>query len=141
MPLSQKEIDQRSGHAATFWKNVWRRSDGKWIWQGRTNTNHNTVDCEKYEYGEYELCSKETSNLAKPVRTHKSKMAHRIVLFLTYGREVPSSYDVFPANGDHLDINPNNLWLRDRKTRHEVAADVFFRAANDNGENSARMAA
>lgn len=58
--LTQKQIDQRSGHKGTFWKNVFKRSDGKWMWTGSTNTNHNTVDCEKYHYGEFELVSKET---------------------------------------------------------------------------------
>lgn len=132
MALSQRDIDKRSGHHGTFWKNVDQQGQ-TWLWTGYKNTNHNTVDCDKYEYGEYELVSRETSNLAKPTRVHKSKMAHRIVLFLTYGRPVPSDYDVFPVNGNHLDINPDNLSLRDRKTRQEITAASFFDVANDNG--------
>ena len=140
MPLTQKQIDMRSGHDGTFWKNVSKQPDGKWIWTGYKNTNHNTVDCEKYHYGEFELCTRETSNLAKPTRAHKSKMAHRIILFLTYGRPIPSTHDVFPFNGDHLDINPDNLGVRDKKTGAEVTADKFFEVANDNG-SSVRVAA
>ena len=140
MALTQKQIDMRSGHAGTFWKNVHKREDGKWLWTGHKNTNHNTVDCKKYEYGEYELCSRETSNFSKPTKIHQSKMAHRIILFLTYGRPVPSSYEVFPSNGDHLDINPENLWIREKKTGAEVPASEFFAVANDNN-SIARMAA
>lgn len=61
-------------------------------------------------------------------------MAHRIILFLTYGRPVPSSHDVFPFNGDHLDINPENLGIRERRTRKEFTAAQFFEVANDNIE-------
>ncbi|MBB6299924.1 hypothetical protein [Rhizobium leucaenae] len=132
MPLTQKQIDMRSGHDGTFWRNVSKQPDGKWIWTGQKNTNHNTVDCEKYFYGEFELVSKETSNFAKPTRVHASKMAHRISLFLTYHRPVPAAYDVFPFNGDHLDINPENLWIREKKTGAEVSAEKFFEVANDN---------
>lgn len=139
--LSQREIDRRSGHAGTFWKNVDKRPDGKWIWVGRTNTNHNTVDCQKYHYGEFELVSRETSNLSKPVKIHTSKMAHRIILHLTYGRPVPSQYEVFPSNGDHLDINPDNLCVRHVRTREEMAASKFFDVANDNTEGGLRVAA
>lgn len=140
MALTQKQIDMRSGHAGTFWKNIRKQEDGKWVWVGRTNTNHNTVDCEKYHYGEYELVSRETSNFAKPTKVHASKMAHRIILFLTYGRPVPSAYDVFPFNGDHLDINPDNLGIREKKTGVEVSAAKFFEVANDN-DSGMRVAA
>lgn len=130
--LSQRQIDQRSGNDGTFWKNVVKCSDGKWIWTGKTNTNHNNVDCQKYEYGEFELCTRESATYAKPKKAHASKLAHRVVLFLTYGRPVASAYDVFPYNGDHLDINPTNLGVRDRKTRQEWAAAQFFAVANNN---------
>lgn len=138
--LSQREIDKRSGHEGTFWRNVDKRPDGKWLWTGATNNNHNTVDCQSYDYGVYELVSRETSNLAKPTKIHDSKMAHRVVLFLTYGRPVPKQYDVFPVNGDHLDINPDNLWLRHTKDRAEISSAKFFDVANDN-ENEVRAAA
>lgn len=130
--LTQKQIDMRSGHSGTFWKNVIKYPDGKWEWVGRKNTNHNTVDCQKYEYGEYELVSRETSNFSKPKVIHKSKLAHRIVLFLTYGRPVPSDYEVFHYDNDHLNINPANLGVRHVKTRIEMTAAKFFEVANDN---------
>ena len=63
--LTQRQIDKREGHAETFWKNVDKREDGKWIWTGYINKNHNGVDCEQYEYGVFKLSSKETSNFSK----------------------------------------------------------------------------
>lgn len=134
MPLTQKQIDMRSGHDGTFWKNVTKQADGKWIWTGQKNNNHNTVDCESYDYGVFDLCSRETSNFAKPTSIHHSKMAHRVSLFLTYGRPVPKQYEVFPVNGDHLDVNPDNLGVRDTKTRATMSAAAFFDVANDNGD-------
>lgn len=139
--LKQWEIDKRSGHEDTFWKNVRKQADGKWIWFGHTNNNHNTVDCESYDYGEFELCTRETANDARPKKAHASKMAHRVVLFLTYGRPVPESCDVFPFNGDHLDINPSNLGVRNKKTRMEVSSAEFFAVANDNSPAEIRNAA
>lgn len=130
--LTQRQIDRRSGHAATFWKNVLKQPDGKWMWLGHTNTNHNTVDCRKYEYGEYELVTRETSNLSRPQKAHASKLAHRIILFLVYGRELSRQYEVFPLFGDYLDINPDHLGVRDVKTRREMPAPEFFEIANDN---------
>jgi hypothetical protein len=144
MALSQREIDKRSGHEATFWRNVDKREDGRWMWNGQTNNNHNTVDCESYDYGVYELVSRETANLSKPKKIHKSNMAHRISVYLTYGVEIPSDrktgFDVFPINGEHLDINPSNLGVRSIATGQEWTAAVFC-AANDNYDTSLRDAA
>lgn len=134
--LKQWQIDKRSGHEGTFWKNVRKQEDGKWVWTGHTNNNHNTVDCESYDYGVFELCSRETANNYKPKKIHASDMAHRVVLFLTYGRPVPDPkrFFVFPINGDHLDINPENLGVRDVKTGAKVTSAEFFKVANDNHE-------
>lgn len=140
MALTQKQIDMRSGHEGTFWKNVSKNPDGKWIWTGHKNNNHNTVDCQSYDYGEFELCTRETANDRTPKKAHDSKMAHRIGLFLIYGRPVPKQYDVFPFNGDHLDINPENLGIREKKTGAEVPAAKFFEVANDN-DSGMRVAA
>lgn len=132
--LKQWEIDKRSGHEDTFWKNVRKQPDGKWMWTGLTNNNHNTVDCDSYDYGVFELCSRETANEHKPTKIHESTMAHRISLFLTYRRPVPDPkrYYVFPLNGDHLDINPENLGIRNIKTGVKLTAAQFFDVANDN---------
>lgn len=144
--LTQREIDQRSGHDGTFWRNVQKRSDGKWMWTGYTNNNHNTVDCASYDYGEFQLVSRETANDAKPEQIHKSRMAHHIVLFLTFCVELDAKrYEVSSIDGDRLNINPENLIVRDKKTRREWPAAVFF-AANDNGPlpleaSAARVAA
>jgi len=134
MALTQRQIDMRSGHEGTFWKNVVKHDNGRWEWIGFTNNNHNTVDCDSYDYGVFELCSRETANDHKPKKIHASSMAHRVVLFLTYGRPVPSPnrFYVFPYNGDHLDINPANLGVRDIKTGTKVTAAEFFEVANDN---------
>lgn len=130
--LTQKQIDKRSGHAGTFWKNVVKHANGKWEWTGRTTTNHNTVDCQKYHYGEFELCTRESALRSKPIKAHTSKLAHRIILFLTYGRPVPADCEVFHYDNDHLNINPNNLGVRDTNTRVEMTAAKFFEVANDN---------
>lgn len=130
--LTQKQIDQRSGHSGTFWKNVIRWPNGRWEWVGQTNNNHNTVDCESYNYGVFDLVSRETSNFAKPASIHKSKLAHRIILFLTYGRPVPDGCDVFHYDNDHLNINPDNLGVRNKATGVEMSAAKFFEVANDN---------
>lgn len=112
-----------------FWKNVDKREDGKWIWTGAKNTNHNTVDCEKYEYGNFALYD----SYRATAKALKSEMAHIVILFLTYGRELDTSrYEVTPINGDHLDINPTNLAVRDKATREVVPASRFFAAVNDN---------
>lgn len=142
--LKQWEIDKRSGHEDTFWKNVRKQDDGKWVWTGHTNNNHNTKpEDENYFYGEFELCTRETANNARPTRAHKSTMAHRVVLFLTYGRPVPSprQFYVYPLNGDRLDINPDNLWIRDVKTGKKVSSAEFFAVANDNFPVEIRNAA
>lgn len=109
--------DKRTGNARTFWRNVNKSSgdEGPWIWTGETNTNHNTVDCDKYVYGQFDLAG------------CKSKMAHRISLFLTYGREVPSTHDVFPMVGaDHLNVNPMHLGVREKVSRLISSATEYF---------------
>lgn len=138
--LSQREIDRRSGNAKTFWRNVAKQPDGRHLWTGAINNNHNTVDCESYDYGEFELTTEESSNLAKPKRRIKSKMVHRVCVFLTYGVEVPPGFDVFPKNGDHLDVNPDNLWVREKRGRQEWPASEFC-AANDNEHAKVRAVA
>lgn len=138
--LSQREIDRRSGNAKTFWSNVDAGADGKWCWTGVVNNNHNTVDCESYDYGEFELTTDESSNLAKPKRRIKTKMAHRVAVYLSYGVEVPAGFDVFPKNGDHLDLNPLNLWVRSKTGRQEWSAAEFC-ASNDNAQAKVRVVA
>lgn len=122
-------MDQRRGIPRVFWRNVDKRDDGKWVWTGSKNTNHNTVDCQKYEYGEFVL----EASLHKPFGLLcRSHMAHIICLFLTFGRELDTlAYEVTPANGDHLDINPDNLLVRNKRTREVLPSSVFF-ATNDN---------
>lgn len=142
--LTQRQIDKRSGTAKTFWSNVVKRQDGVWLWTGYTNNNHNTVSCDSYDYGEFELITDETQYNSKPTRILKSKMAHHVSVFLTYGVEIPTSrktgYDVFPANANHLDVNPDNLWVRSISTRQELRAAEFC-AANDNSSEKAKVAA
>lgn len=131
MPVNKRlqALDKKQGIARTFWKNVDRRDDGRWIWTGAKNTNHNTVDCQKYEYGTFALYGDYRTN----VKACKSEMAHIIMLFLTYGQELDTAnYETTPLNGDHLDINPANLAVRNKTTREVVPASKFFAAANDN---------
>ena len=139
--MAMKGIDTRRGVERIFWRNVDKLTDGTWLWTGSKNTNHNGVDCEKYEYGEFILEDRLEYPQSPVIAT---KMAHRISVYLTYGVEVPSDkktgYEVFPFNGNHLDVNPENLGIRSLVTREEWPAAVFC-AASDNGENSERLAA
>ncbi len=131
MKLSQKQIDQRSGHSDIFWRNVDKQSDNQWIWTGNTNTNHDPrTGVQYYYYGEFELVTRETAYNAKPTKQITTKLAHRIALYLKYGREVPANYDVFPLNNNHLDINPANLALRERRSRVEITSERFFNENN-----------
>jgi hypothetical protein len=117
-----QNFDKKNGGPREFWHNVDKSAgeSGPWLWTGDTNNNHNTVDCDSYDYGQFNLDG------------HRSKMAHRIVLFLTFGVEVPSSHDVFPMVGNnHLNINPNHLGVREKRTGLEMSAAEYF-AANDN---------
>lgn len=131
MPINKKLVarDKREGTEYTFWRNVDKRDDGKWIWTGAKNTNHNTVDCQKYEYGNFALYGDWRTN----VKACNSIMAHIVILFLIYGRELDTErYEVTPLNGDHLDINPDNLAVRNKETRIVVPSAGFFAADNDN---------
>jgi hypothetical protein len=127
-----QNFDKKNGGPREFWRNVDKSAgeNGPWLWVGDTNNNHNTVDCDSYDYGQFNL------------EGHRSKMAHRISLFLTFGCEVPSTHDVFPLIGkNHLDVNPYHLGVRDRKTGTEMSAAEYF-AANDNLKQcEARVAA
>lgn len=144
-PRTQKQIDQSSGTARTFWRNVKKQDDGVWLWISPSkNSNHNTVDCKKYDYGVFTLVTDETQFNAKPTKRIKSDMAHHVAIFLTYGIELSTDrktgFDVFPANGNHLDVNPDNLMVRDLQTRAEMPAAMFC-AANDNQPNPPAAAA
>lgn len=124
-------LDKKQGEPRVFWKNVEQRADGKWIWTGAKNTNHNTVDCEKYEYGNFALYA----DYRAKDKAIKSEMAHHVILFLTYGREIDTTtHEVTPLNDDHLDINPGNLAVRNKQTRIVVPSAQFFAAMNDNSE-------
>jgi hypothetical protein len=127
---TQREIDQSAGCSETFKRNIIKRSSDEWVWTGYTNNNHNDrkddPDAETYDYGEFSLCSYENRCMAKPPLIHRSRMAHRIVLFLEYGIPVPKEYDVFPCDGNHLNIAPRNLGIRHRKTRCEWKAENFY---------------
>lgn len=112
-----------------FWSRVDKRDDAQWLWTGRTNTNHNTVDCQRYEYGHFDLDG------------HHSKMAHRIMIYLTYGRELTRDYEVFAYDDNRLNIHPDNLGIRNVATRAEQRASDFFAAANDNRDSGMKVAA
>lgn len=129
--LTQRELDTREGHEVIFFKNVDKRSDTEWIWTGYTNNNHNDKksdpNSKTYEYPEFSLCSYEDRFLSKPKLIHKSRMGHRIILFLTFGEPVPEDYEVFPlGDGNHLNISPKNLGVRHKKSGQEWTADEFY---------------
>ncbi|MEZ0212458.1 MAG: hypothetical protein ACAH27_05840 [Xanthobacteraceae bacterium] len=123
MPISQKQIDLSEGPARVFWKNVKRQPNGCWLWAGRVNTNHNGTHFKGYAYGEFTLTD------SRYIPIIKTRMAHRIALFLTYGIEVPTTHDVFPmVCGDHLCVNPEHLGIKERFTSRSMPATEFFDA-------------
>lgn len=132
----KKRTVAKAGIERDFWRLVDQTGgdDAPWWWLGATNNNHNTVDCASYDYGVFKL---EDRYEYPQKKIHSSEFAHRIILFLTYGRELSRQYEVFPLFGDYLDINPRHLGVRDVKTRREVPAPVFFDVANDNDGNMA----
>lgn len=128
------------GTKRDFYGLIDRKPDGRMLWRGATTTNHNTVDCEKYEYGDFELVTDVRSNIVKPTRLVHTKLVHRIMVYLTFGIELDRRYDVFALNGNRLDITPSNLGIRDTKSRQEWQAHEFF-AANSNNLQALSKAA
>lgn len=121
-PKKKKQVRGKKGTKAEFWRYVDKRSDTEWIWTGRVNNNHNTVDTANYDYGVFALDGCD------------SQLAHRIMIYLTYGRELTRSYDVFVYDGNRLNIHPGNLGIRNVATRVEYCASDFFAPANDNAQ-------
>jgi len=130
----------KKGTRRDFYRYVTRTQDGRQIWTGNTTTNHNTVDCEKYVYGDFELLEDIRSNLVKPKKLIHTTLVHRIMIFIHLGVELERRYKVYSINGDRLDISLSNLGVRDTRTGEEKGCHEFF-AANDNGEQRQRGAA
>lgn len=128
--LKQWQIDMREGTEKTFWKNVQKlpSTHGEcWIWTGNKNNNHNTVECEGYDYGEFTL----TDHAWRPIKGI-TRMAHRLALYLTFGRQVPDDLYVFPeVCGNRLCMNPAHLWVRNQKNTFRMAAAAFFAGGDD----------
>lgn len=137
--LTQAQIDKREGTEKTFWKNIQKLPSihGEcWIWTGNKNNNHNTVDCEGYDYGEFIL----TDDRWRPIKG-MTRMAHRLSLYFTFGRAVPDGLYVFPGVcGNYLCLNPDHLWIRDPGNTVRMPAAEFFAANNDNILEIARAA-
>lgn len=121
----------RKGTRRDWHRYAVRQANGRTMWTGATTTNHNTVDCEKYVYGEFELLTDVRSNIVKPEPLIQTKLVHRQAIFFGFGVELDRRYEVFAVNGDRLDITLSNLGIRDTETREEFGCHAFF-AANDN---------
>ena len=130
----------KKGTRRDFYRYVTRTPDGRQIWTGNTTTNHNTVDCEKYVYGDFELLEDIRSNLVKAKKLVHTTLVHRIMIFINFGVELDRRYEVYAINGNRLDISLSNLGIRDTKTGNEMGCHEFF-AANDNGTYRIRGAA
>lgn len=118
--VKKSQVRGVKGTEAQFWRHIDKRSDTEWIWTGRTNNNHNTADTKNYDYGVFALegCD--------------SELVHRIMIYLTYGRELTRSFDVFAYDGNRLNVHPDNLGVRNVRSRHEQSAADYFSVANDN---------
>ena len=102
------------GNECDFWNNVDQVSDELWLWTGATNGNHNTEPHVKdYQYGHFVLDG------------HKSHMAHRVVIFLVFGIEVPDQFKVSNIDENRLNIAPLNLGIRCRQTGSEWTVDEW----------------
>jgi hypothetical protein len=71
------ESGEQEGVAEFFWPQVAKQADGCWLWRGRTNNNHNTLDCKSYDYGVFRLVSGYETG------------AHRAAIYFLTGTLVP----------------------------------------------------
>lgn len=115
----KKRVVGAKGSETQFWRHIDKRSDTEWIWTGRTNNNHNTVDTESYDYGVFALGG------------HDTELVHRIMVEKVSGRKLSRTFDVFHFDGNHLNIHPDNLGVRNVHTRQEYPASMYA-AVNDN---------
>lgn len=88
-------------YVSRFWRHV-EKTETCWNWIGATSTNHNGRDeWTKYKYGVFALDG-----------NPYSRLAHRCVLSIVFGTELPDDWDVVPVCENRLCVNPDHLALR-----------------------------
>lgn len=128
--LKQWQIDKREVTEEKFWRNIQKLPSihGEcWIWTGKQNNNHNTAECEGYDYGEFVLTDKNWKKIAGVTR-----MAHRLSVQFTYGKVLPKDLYVFPGTcRNYLCINPEHLWIRNQKNTFRMPVAEFYAAGDE----------
>lgn len=119
----RQEAARRS--AMSFWDNINTSGgvDACHPWNGERKWNHHTAKPSeaRYEHGVFrcEGC--------------KSWIAQRVLVFKTYGREVPDDHDVSPICGDHLCVNIRHMSIvkhggtKDARANRAVPVEEFFK--------------
>lgn len=98
-------VSPKSGNENDFWANI--NKGEHWIWEGQTNNNHNTVDCESYDYGVFQL------------EGCLTQLVHRIIYYIKTGSELEREVEVTTLCGNHLCVNPEHLGLVDSRIRKD----------------------
>lgn len=105
-----------------FWDNVDTSGgvDACHWWTGERKWNHQSADVERYEDGHWSE------------RGCKSRIARRVLMFKTYGREVPEDLDVSPLCDEHLCCNVKHMVItphggpKDGRLAHAIPAEEYF---------------
>ncbi len=87
-------------YAAKFW-NLVDKTEECWNWTGPTSTNHNTMECKKYEYGVFSVNG-----------NPYSKLAHRCAVSIVFGTDLPDDWDVVPICDNRLCVNTEHLGIK-----------------------------
>lgn len=121
------ESAQEEGSEQAFWLLVEKTEHGCWSWRGRTNSNHNTTDGKKYNYGTWRLSDGSETG------------AHRAAVYYLAGKRVPDDLDLTSLCGDELCVNPAHRGVVHKTERSErkgkaVPAIAHFSIANDTGK-------
>lgn len=110
--------------AMAFWDNIDTSAglDACHPWKGERKWNHTTgTDAGRYEHGAFR-CDE-----------CKSWIAQRVLVFKTYGREVPADLDVSPICGDHLCVNIRHMAIvkhggqKNDRANRAVPVEEYFR--------------
>lgn len=115
---------------ATFWDNIDTSGgvDACHWWTGGRKWNHPDANRERYEDG----------NWREPgCRTH---IARRVLMFKTYGRELPEDKDVSPLCDEHLCCNVRHMVItphggpKEERLRHAIPVEEYFCDGPSNAE-------
>lgn len=91
----------------------------------RVNTSAGVDECHPWTGELNSTWSKYTFGEA-PVEGCGTKLAHRVVCFLTFGREPPKSIDIIPSCSNRICCNVDHLMVRPHNS-HDASLDIPVR--------------